>query len=128
MQDFSEIMSSLSDAALITIVALQHTDYTPDAVSAAQHELQQRDISPEAYKALLEQVTEIYEAQRQRDTEPLHPGLKVLLLFIPLAFPLLYITRLLKIKQYARKAKETIVWFFMGTMLWIIAYIIYQIL
>lgn len=61
-RDFTEVMSKRTDEELIEIVKLKRDDYQPEAVEAAEKELESRQVNPDQIKEveqeLIEQETE----------------------------------------------------------------------
>lgn len=55
-KDFKKVMSLNTDAELIKIVTIHRMDYQPEAVKCAEEELNNRNLTPEIYESLKEEV------------------------------------------------------------------------
>jgi hypothetical protein len=78
--NFSEIMASKSDTDLIEIVTKLKNDYQPEAVKAAESEMQSRNLSVSDLEKVKEGVQKKEKALIERENEPLGIIQKILFL------------------------------------------------
>jgi uncharacterized RDD family membrane protein YckC len=67
-QDFTEVMSKRTDEELIEIVKLKRDDYQPEAVQAAEKELELREVNPDQIEIVKQELTEKETKQREFDS------------------------------------------------------------
>lgn len=67
-QDFTEVMSKRTDEELIEIVKVKRDDYQPEAVEAAEKELQKRQINPDQIEQVQQELTEKETKKKEFDS------------------------------------------------------------
>lgn len=76
--DFIEIMANRSDSELFEIVTKLKDDYQPDAVTAAELEIEKRDLSTEQLENAENKIKEKEITLAEKENEPLGTGQKIL--------------------------------------------------
>lgn len=69
----AEAMARATDDTLFEILHLNRSEYSAEAVAAAEEELRHRDLSP----ARLQELQASVDEKKQSNAEPLHPVIKV---------------------------------------------------
>ena len=118
---FAKVMSQRTDLELYKIVTDLKDDYQPEAVTAAQIELEKRNLSGKPIpkdkieKTLGEEEPVIYEKQtaKEKAEESLSVIWKVLTFLKP-GFIQFFISYFLRTRGYYRKAKELSAWTLYG--------------
>lgn len=67
-QDFTEVMSKRTDEELIEIVKVKRDDYQPEAVEAAENELQKRQVDPDQIEQVKQELTEKETKKKEFDS------------------------------------------------------------
>jgi len=75
---FEQVMRERSDSDLIEIVTKLRGDYQPEAVRAAELEIENRNLSTARYEEATEKLKEKEKTQLDRENEPLSTGQKIL--------------------------------------------------
>jgi hypothetical protein len=75
---FLEVMSQRTDSELLEIVTKLKNDYQPDAVHAAEIEIQKRNLSTDQIEKAKEEIIVKEQNLQARENEPLGAGQKVL--------------------------------------------------
>lgn len=102
---FLEVMAQKNNYELFLIVTTMRADYQPEAVFAAEEELQRRPISQEQMESMLAVAAQIQKKKESRKDEPLSDGEKILAYLIP--NPLNFISvKLDEAGGYDRKSQE----------------------
>ncbi|WP_461634074.1 hypothetical protein [Labilibaculum euxinus] len=78
--NFIEVMEQKSDSELLEIVTKLKDDYQPNAVLAAQKEIERRDLSGEQVEQAELEIEEKEKKNFERENEPLGVGQKILFL------------------------------------------------
>lgn len=92
-KDFTEAMSNRADEELIKIVTIQRADYQPEAVSAAEKELELRQVSSAKIETVKEDLTMKEEKQKAIDTSVVSSGTRIVHFFVD--FVAFFITALI---------------------------------
>lgn len=108
---FSDAMSRQTDAELLRIVQEERASYQPEAVQAAEHEIEQRGLSY-SYKETLQKENSIQQqAKEQKALAPLETKWKLCILLFPgIGFVTLALSGLVETRGYTRKASEMRRW------------------
>ena len=111
-RDFSTVMKQKSSSELLEIVTKLKDEYQPEAVEAAQMELDSRDLTNEQQEEAESQIADRTSANLDMQSEPLGAGQKLLFFIffwgvIPWAMAGTF-----KNNGYLRKYKDA--WRFMG--------------
>lgn len=110
-QDFTNTMANKSNSELLEIVTKLKEDYQPEAVQAAQGEIENRNLNPDQLiKAELE-ISEKEAIEIDRSNEPLQIGQKILFLLFFWGVLPWAIAGTFKAKGYTKKYKDA--WKFM---------------
>lgn len=67
-QDFTEVMSKRTDEELIEIVKVKRDDYQPEAVEAAEKELQKRQVNTDQIEQVQRELTEKETKKKEFDS------------------------------------------------------------
>lgn len=117
---FAEVMARRTDADLLKIVSTERDTYNPDAIAAAERELERRNLAPEFIAEKQAEHTFQQEAKTARADAPLSTGEKVFTLLVPVGF-FIQLIRIghYRAKGYERKASELGRWILYGWGLYI---------
>jgi len=110
---FSEVMRQRSDAELLEIVTVLKDDYQPEAVTAATHELESRNLSSEALKMAEHELQQKQIATEEKANTPLDLKWKVLCLLFP-GIMNLFLAFIFMGQGHKRKFKEAWGWTLYG--------------
>jgi hypothetical protein len=116
--EFSNAMQQRTDEELLHIVTDLRNEYQPEAVSAAETELQNRNIPSEKMDYLLRRVEHVKKARHTKSQKPLPAGLKVLAALLP-GLALLIIASVLNDAGYKNASKGLFFWTMIGIAIWI---------
>lgn len=78
--DFTKIMEQKSDSDLLEIVTKLKDDYQPEAVVAAQNEIEKRNLTGTQIEQANLEIDEKEKKNFERENEPLGAGQKILFL------------------------------------------------
>lgn len=67
-QDFTKVMSKRTDEELIEIVNVKRDSYQPEAVEAAEKELQKRQVNPDQIEKVKQELTEKETKKKEFDS------------------------------------------------------------
>ncbi len=76
--EFKEVMSKRTDEELIKIVTIQKDDYNPDAVKAAELEIEKRKIDIQNFEKIKEKLTVDKKQIEKVDTNVVNSGIRFL--------------------------------------------------
>jgi len=76
--EFKEVMSKRTDEELIKIVTIQKDDYNPDAVKAAELEIEKRKIDNQYFEETKEKITVEKKQIEKVDTNIVNSGIRFL--------------------------------------------------
>jgi len=76
--EFKEVMSKRTDEELIKIVTIQKDDYNPDAVKAAELEIEKRKIDNQYFEETKEKITVEKKQIEKVDTNVVNSGIRFL--------------------------------------------------
>jgi len=76
--DFTEIMAKRSDSELLEITTKLKDDYQPEAISAAELEIKNRNLSTEQLENAEIEIKEKEISLTEKENEPLGTGQKIL--------------------------------------------------
>jgi uncharacterized RDD family membrane protein YckC len=76
--EFKEVMSKRTDEELIKIVTIQKDDYNPDAVKAAELEIEKRKIDIQDFEKIKEKLTVEKKQIEKVDTNVVNSGIRFL--------------------------------------------------
>ena len=76
--EFEEVMSKRTDEELIKIVTIQKDDYNPDAVKAAELEIEKRKIDIQNFEKIKEKLTVDKKQIEKVDTNVVNSGIRFL--------------------------------------------------
>jgi hypothetical protein len=113
MFDFAKTMKEKSDAELLSIVGEDSGQYQQDAISAAQVELNLRNLSDSQITQFKKENKEKKDIELQKAQMPLDTHYRVLTLIFP-AIITIVLSGYFKGSGYDRKAKELVLWTFYG--------------
>ena len=111
--DFKKSMQAVTDDELVTILTVHRQNYQPEAILAAEEELQARKIpedKKQSYTAVAEQN---HALSVKKINEPLELHWKVLTLFFPMMIAFI-LSGFYKSNGFDRKAKELAHWTLLG--------------
>jgi hypothetical protein len=111
--NFKEIMTQRSDAELIEILTKKQEEYQPEAISAAEVELEKRNLSFDKMESAKQELIDKEKIIEENANKPLGIGWKLVTFFVP-GIPNFLIARTLKAEGYERKWKEAWRWTFYG--------------
>lgn len=115
---FQEVMKQQSFAELIDIVKNKREDYQPEAVVAAEAELELRKQKGEKWEAPEKPAAHKKLTAAEKAAMPLSTAKKVFTFLIPVTGNL-YEARKLREEGYIRKSHELGWWFFYGLLLYV---------
>lgn len=107
--DLKEIMAQRSDAELIEILTKKQEDYQPEALSAAEAELEKRNLSVEKIESAEQELEDKEKTIKEIANTPLGIGWKLLTFFVP-GYNILYFILLKAEEGYERKWREAWHW------------------
>lgn len=110
-QNFAEVMTSRSNAELLEIVTKLKEDYQPEAVQAAEAEIEKRNLSQDQIKAAEVEISENETLNINKAHEPLGLRQKILFLFFFWGVLPWAMAGTFKAKGYTKKYKDA--WKFM---------------
>lgn len=113
MNDFTKVMSERSDEQLIEIVTRQRNDYQPQALEAAEKELERRNLSTEILRGADQRIAQKNEAVAEKANKPLGPVPKALAFLFP-GFIFFLAMLLFKADGYDRRSRELGRWTLYG--------------
>lgn len=123
---FIERMRGNSDGELVRIITVAKGDYQDMAVTAAQNELESRNIAPEKFENLLAHYQEERVITDKKSNEPLDNIYKVIGVLLPFVgvviLMVLYMS--LERKGYRRKASEIVKWSALGIGIYMLLFIL----
>jgi hypothetical protein len=111
--DFKKVMEENSDEELVKIVTVYRTDYQDEAIIAAEDELRSRNLSleqTENYKITAEKT---HAQDIKKANEPLETPIKIVTAIFPMIITFI-LSGFYKSKGYDKKAKDLIMWTFVG--------------
>ena len=113
---FTNAMSKLSDAELLLVAGEQKGDYVPEAIIAAEAELQKRNLTVLQVEAAATINEQMKLAKEEKSKMPLSNVLKIIIAFLP-GLSLFIIgtpTIVLRAEGYTKKADDIARWKFYG--------------
>jgi hypothetical protein len=110
---FTERMARCSDSELIGIVGTYRSDYQPEAIEAAEFELQRRDIPIEVVELVDQKIGSEHHEKVKKANLPIDIPLRGLSFLFPGFIPIL-IAGMLKAQGYDRKFQDARRWTFYG--------------
>ncbi len=117
-RDFQKVMAQRTDDELIAIVSARKDEYNPEAIKAAQKELDSRNVDNEKFVKIAVEQEEIKRTEDYKAGLPLEKDAKLLAIFLPLGARLTYGRNLLR-EGYERKHAEFENAIFMGRLLYV---------
>lgn len=115
---FQEVMKQLSFAELIDIVKNKRDDYQPEAVDAAEAELELRKQKGEKWEAPEKTVNKKKLSAKEKAEIPLSAERKLLTFVFPV-IGVFSAARRMRDEGYIRKSKELEKWFFFGFLFYV---------
>lgn len=109
--NFTKVMEQKSDSELLEIVTKLKDDYQPEAVVAAQNEIEKRNLTGEQIEQAKLEIEEKDLKNFQRENEPLDAGQKILFLIFFWGVIPWVIAGTFKADGYTKKYKDA--WKFM---------------
>lgn len=103
--DFNEVMSKQTDEQLITILTVKRTDYTEPALTAAQKEVDKRNIPTDKIEKVQKEQAIIKEKIDALANEPLERDIKIMAIIFPLLARILNANKF-RTGGYERKSAE----------------------
>jgi hypothetical protein len=110
---FVGIMEQRTDSELMEILTKDRDEYQPEALKAAEAELEKRKLTVDQIESAKQKVKTKEQSIKDKANMPLGIGWKLLTFFIPGILNFL-IARTLKTEGYDRKWKEAWHWTFYG--------------
>lgn len=110
---FIPVMSKKTDAELIKIVYDLRNDYQPEAVIAAEFELNNRNIEQTRFEEAVKENHAKKQIETEKANKPLEEHWKVLTFLFPGVIQM-FIAGSFKIEGYDKKASELTKWTFYG--------------
>ena len=110
---FTGIMSKRTDAELIKIVNEQRNDYQPEALEAAEQELQMRNLSSEQVQEAVQENETKKQIETEKANVKLGSGWKILSIIFPGIIQVIF-AGIFKVDDYHRKASELTRWTLYG--------------
>ncbi len=104
--DFKEIMAKRSDSELLEIVTKMKDDYQPEAVTAAEIELKNRNLSHEQLEKASVEIKEKEISISEKENVPLSSGQRVLFFLFFWGVIPWGMAGTFKVEGYQRKYKE----------------------
>lgn len=83
-QDFTEVMSKRTDEELIEIVKLKREDYQPEAVQAAEKELESRKINPDQIELVKQNLAKEESKKQEFDSSKVTSWIRLIHFFVDL--------------------------------------------
>ena len=109
--DFTEIMAKRSDSELLEIATKLKDDYQPEAVTAAELEIKNRNLSTEQLENAEIEIKEKEISLAEKENEPLGTGQKILFFIFFWGVIPWGMARTFKANGYLKKYKDA--WKFM---------------
>jgi hypothetical protein len=110
---FIRIMEQRTDSELMEILTKDRDEYQPEALIAAETELERRKLSVGQFETAKQEIREKEQSIKDKANMPLGIGWKLLTFLVP-GIPNFLIARTLKAEGYDRKWKEAWHWTFYG--------------
>ncbi len=99
-------------------------DYVHEAIEAAKHELQSRDLSPERVVEL-EAITEESKKEKEaKESKPLPWVVRIFMLIFAIGIPKMFLSEYYKNRGYTKKAEECWTWMIYGFIFYFILAVI----
>ncbi|MEI6767267.1 MAG: hypothetical protein WCM76_16675 [Bacteroidota bacterium] len=111
--DFSEVMSTQTDAELLRIVNELRSEYQPDAVLAAENELEKRKLTGAQILVAKARIIEKELSENEKAKKQLPVVWKVLTAIFPGIIQFI-IALVLKERGYEKMSKDLIFWTLIG--------------
>jgi hypothetical protein len=108
---------------LLEIITIKSNEYQPEAISAAQAEIEKRNLSVEKTESAQKEVTKKEKLRIYNKNVPLGIGRKIITFFFP-GIPNILIARTLKAEGFDRKWKEGWRWTIYGVLFYISLFIV----
>ncbi len=110
---FAEVMAKRSYAELHEIVCKLRNEYEPEAVAAAEAEVEKRNLAGEKIQPIENEIKSRKQLKAEKANAPLQVHWKILTLLLPGLLNLI-IADELKAEGYDRQYSEIWQWFFCG--------------
>jgi hypothetical protein len=120
---FTEVMANRTYDELHEIVGKLRDEYEPEAVAAAEAEVEKRNLAGEKVQPIEKDTRTKKQLKDEKANEPLQTHWKILTLLLPGLLNLM-IADELKAEGYERKHREIWNWFFYGLGLYILILLI----
>jgi len=121
--EFSEVMSTRTDAQLLEVINSSPGDYLPLALEAAKIELKNRHLTNEQLALAKDEIKQKQDFEEAQNNEPLSTTGKVLAFIFPRIFSTL-LWRTYTADGNKRKYKETVRWQLYGLCFYIVIFLI----
>ncbi len=118
VNEFSEEMAKRQNFELIEIVNSQPNDYLPEAISAAEFELRDRNLSDELYHNAEQELQHRQAVVLNKAQAPLQNTWKWVIFLMP-GFATMMISGTLKADGYDRRYKEALRWSLYGIIFYV---------
>ena len=117
--DFKSEMVKRNDEELIQILTVDRDNYLPEALAAAKDEFEKRNLQNEKIEIITKEVSREAEIKRKKANEPLNIGIKISTFLFPLILTII-LSGYYKSDGYDKKAKDLVLWTFLGICFYII--------
>lgn len=111
--DYTDYMKDLSYPELIDIISKKRKEYNPEAIAAAEHELENRGFSTVKIKRIREEWDEVHSPDPYKANLPLPMNDKLMLLLFPKWFSWSHKNRLVQ-EGYFRQLNDITLWSALG--------------
>ena len=123
VNDFSAIMAKKDNIELVRITTLERNDYRPEAIIAAEEELNKRNISPSVYQDYTvkaeEAIVEENNIERMKQELPLATWIKIIAFIFPIFLFFIVGVGLIMLK-YKTRGKELCKWTLFGFLFYLV--------